>query len=87
MDEGARQQQAVLGVFPPQQRLDPDDRPIAQSDLGLEVQAQLATLDGAVQLRLQRHPVAGPAVVVGAVDLVGVAPTPLRLVHRGVGVA
>ncbi len=84
--EGVRREQAALGMLPAEQRLGADQSPRREVDLRLVEEPQLAALEPALKLLLDRHGLDG-ALPHGRVEELGArAAALLGAVHRGVGV-
>ena len=79
--------QAALGVEPAHQGLGPDQGLVAQPHLGLEIGAQVASGDGAAQIRFQYQSLDKRGVHCLIVEHAGVAPVLLGSVQGGVGVS
>ncbi len=84
-DEFHRRDGAELGVVPAQQGLEAEQAAMADVDLGLVVQRQLAVVQGVPEQPLQAHLLEGMLVRAGGAELEGVAPLVLGVVHGGVG--
>src|SRR5690606_13549598 len=78
--------QAPLGMPPAQQRFGADDAAGMQVDLRLVAQHQLATVQRPPQAVLQVQPLGGLAVHVVDIELEGIPPVLLGMVHGDIGV-
>ena len=83
-DELVRPDEAALRVHPADQRLRADHLTVEESDLGLEVDGELAVRDGVAQLGEDREPLRAARLELASVDLDPGTPG-LRGVHRDVG--
>ena len=67
-DEEVGLHQAVVGVPPADQRLDPAHAAVPAADLGLEVKLQPALTDGVPELGAESQPARIELVVLGGVE-------------------
>jgi len=87
LDELGRRHETARAVLPAQQPLVAGHPPARELDHRLVEHAQLAVLDRAAQVRLERHPPGRGEVHLLGEELVVGAPGLLGVVHRRIGIA
>ena len=86
-DQRGRRNQSERRVVPAQERLGPENPPVAAADDRLVLVAQLPPLDRQAEVTLEEDQPLGQALLLHVDHLMGAAPPALRLVHGDVRLA